>query len=67
MTIQKSTMIRREGQYYYLPHRRFWGVWVNHNLENGSSYGEFIKDFRTKEEAKAFVYEMNGIHLKNND
>ena len=48
------------GQYYYAPHRNWWGVWQYDMVtENGSS-GKFIKDFPTKEEARAFVYEMNG-------
>ena len=48
------------GQYHYAPHRNWWGVWQWDSVtENGAS-ATFIKDFRTKEEARAFVYEMNG-------
>ena len=48
------------GQYHYAPHRKWWGVWQWDSVtENGAS-ATFIKDFRTKEEARAFVYEMNG-------
>jgi len=45
----------KEGQYFYHIHRRNWGVW-----QKTDTGGEFIKDFPTKEEAKQFVYEMNG-------
>ena len=48
------------GQYHYAPHRCFWGVWQwTEVTENGAS-GTFIKDFRSKEEAREFVWQMNG-------
>lgn len=55
------------GQYYYAPHRCFWGVWQwTQVLENGS-IGTFIGDFRTKEEARIFVWENNGwVSLQRN-
>ena len=59
-------MVRRDGQYYYAPHRRQWGVWKHHEGENGAASGEFICDFRTKEDAKTFAYKMNGYTLKHN-
>jgi hypothetical protein len=54
----------KEGQYYYRPHRRSWGVWINHNHGGGIETGEFVKDFPTKEEAADFVYEKNGWKKK---
>lgn len=48
------------GQYHYAPHRCFWGVWQwTEVTENGAS-GTFIKDFRSKEEAREYVWQMNG-------
>ena len=48
------------GNFYYAPHRTQWGVWQwDWVSENGAS-GKFIKDFRSKEEARAFVWENNG-------
>lgn len=54
-------MKRVLGQYYYALHRyNLWGVWQWDTVtENGGS-ANFIKDFDTKEEARTFVYEMNG-------
>ena len=48
------------GQYYYAPHRNWWGVWQYDMVTENAASGKFIKDFQTKEEARAFVYEMNG-------
>lgn len=48
------------GKYHYAPHRCFWGVWQwTEVTENGAS-GTFIKDFRSKEEAREYVWQMNG-------
>lgn len=53
-------MNAKVGQYFYAPHYRCTGVWqIDYKSENCQS-GRFIKDFATKEEAKAFVYQMNG-------
>lgn len=49
----------KEGQFYYAPHRRLWGVWKNHNHGNGTSTGEFIADFPSKDSARRFVYKAN--------
>ena len=48
------------GQYYYSPHRRSWGVWQWDMVSENGATGQFIKDFRTKEEAREFVWKMNG-------
>lgn len=50
----------KDGQYYYAPHRRRWGVWQHHEQGNNVSSGIFIKDFPTKEEARDEVYRLNG-------
>lgn len=48
------------GQYFYGRHRSSFGVWVYDRVwENGSS-GQFIADFQSREEARAFVWKMNG-------
>lgn len=64
MGLLPSALLMKEGQYYYRPHRRSWGVWINHNDGNGYSHGDFVKDFATKGEAIRFVYEKNGWDLK---
>lgn len=56
----------RDGQYYYAPHRRMWGIWRNEELGNGFRTGTFIKDCLTREEAKSEVYRLNGWKQKSN-
>ena len=51
---------RRDGQYYYAPHRSSWGVWQWHEGKDGDGYGTFVNDFPTKEEARKNVYNLNG-------
>ena len=53
-------MVKRDGQYYYAPHGRIWGVWLYHEDGVSGAYGEFIKFFNKKEDAKDFVYKNNG-------
>lgn len=55
---------RKDGEYYYAPHRRNWGVWKHIVSSESSSYGVFHRDFNTKEEARAEVYRLNGWKLK---
>lgn len=50
----------KDGQYYYAPHRRMWGVWKWHRFESGGGTGTFYKDFVTKEDARDEVYRLNG-------
>ncbi len=54
----------KDGQYYYAPFRRRWGVWQHHDVGNGYSNGTFVDDFATKEEARDKVYELNGWKKK---
>ena len=48
------------GQYHYAPHRCFWGVWQWTEVSETGACGTFIKDFRSKEEAREYVWMMNG-------
>ena len=48
------------GQYYYAPHRRSFGVWQWTEVSENGACGTFIKDFRSKEEARDYVWQMNG-------
>ena len=51
----------KDGQYYYAPHRRSWGVWKAGNTDaKGVRADDFISDFATKIQAENFVYRMNG-------
>ena len=55
---------RKEGEYYYHPHRSLWGIWRWHSLgAAGSGRGEFVKDCMTQEEARREVYKLNGWRL----
>ena len=59
--IISKIMKAKLGQYHYAPHRSFWGVWQWTEVsENGGACGTFIKDFRSREEAREFVWQMNG-------
>lgn len=48
------------GQYFYAPHRDWWGVWVYTHVSETGSCGSFVEDFSTIEEARKFVWEKNG-------
>lgn len=48
------------GQYHYAPHRRLWGVWVWTSVSEQGASGTFVKDFMSKEEAREYVWAMNG-------
>lgn len=50
----------KDGQYYYAPHRRSWGIWQYHDHGDGYGSGTFIKDLPTKEDARKEVYRLNG-------
>lgn len=53
-------MMRIDGQYYYAPHGRMWGVWQYHDHGKGRGSGTFYNDYPTKEDARRVVYELNG-------
>ena len=52
-------MVTKEGQYYYAPHRRRWGIWQYHGTPS-SGYGTFIGSYPNKEAARKEVYRLNG-------
>ena len=60
--INKRMITMKEilGQYYYAPHRRSFGVWQWTEVSETGACGTFIKDFRSKEEAREYVWQMNG-------
>ena len=57
---KEITMKAILGQYYYSPHRRFWGVWQWTQVSENGSIGTFVGDFKSKEEAREYVWQMNG-------
>ena len=48
------------GQYHYGRHRSSFGVWVYDFVSENATSASFVADFRTREEARAFVWKMNG-------
>lgn len=47
------------GQYQYGPHGSVWGVW-QYDFVQGDCYStRFVCNFKTKEEAREFVYTKN--------
>lgn len=50
------------GQYFYGRHRNDFGVWVYDfvDAEKGCASADFVCDFQSREEARAFVWKMNG-------
>ena len=48
------------GQYHYGRHRSSFGVWVYDFVSKDSASASFVADFRTREEARAYVWKMNG-------
>ena len=57
-------MRRKDGQYYYAPHRSLWGVWQWHDFDNGDGCGSFVMDCNTRKEAREEVYRLNGWKLQ---
>ena len=53
-------MKARLGQYYYSPHRNWWGVWQWTSVSETGAMGSFVKDFSDMEEARRYVWQMNG-------
>lgn len=48
------------GQYHYGRHRSSFGVWVYDSVSKNAASASFVADFRTREEARAYVWKMNG-------
>ena len=57
-------MNRKDGEYYYAPHRSLWGIWQCHSKGDGIFMDDFVKDCPTKEEARNEVYRLNNWKLK---
>ena len=57
---KEITMKAEVGKYYYAPHRRNFGVWQWDWVSEKGASGRFVKDFCTKEEAREYVWKMNG-------
>jgi hypothetical protein len=57
---KEITMKTILGQYYYAPHRRSYGVWQWDWVSEKGASGRFVKNFCTKEEAREYVWKMNG-------
>ncbi len=53
-------MMATLGQYHYAPHRRNCGIWVWTSVTETGASGTFVKDFQSKEEAREYVWKMNG-------
>ena len=48
------------GDYFYGRHRNMFGVWVYDTVTENYTSGNFVADFHSREEARAFVWKMNG-------
>lgn len=48
-----------EGNYYYAPHGRHWGVWRVGKEVNRCRINQFISNFDTKVQAIVFCRKMN--------
>ena len=48
------------GNFYYAPHRCFWGVWKYTEVNEHGAIGTFVTNFHSKEEAREYVWQMNG-------
>lgn len=48
------------GMYHYGRHRSSFGVWVCVNVTKDFVCSDFVKDFATREDARQYVWRMNG-------
>lgn len=48
------------GKYYYAPLRNYWGVWIYTSVSETGAMGSKVKEFFGLEEARRFVWQMNG-------
>lgn len=60
MTQSKSHSTPKVGQYCYGRHRNCFGVWVYDRVWEGGSSANFVADFQSREEARVYVWKMNG-------
>ena len=54
------TMKAKLGQYYYAPLRNYWGVWQWTSVSETGAMGTKVTEFFDKEEARRYVWTMNG-------
>ena len=57
---QNNIFNAKVGQYFYGRHRSHFGVWVYDFVSKTAASGNFVADFNTREEARAYVWKMNG-------
>ena len=57
---KRITMKARLGQYYYAPLRNYWGVWQWTSVSETGAMGTKVTEFFDKEEAREYVWKMNG-------
>lgn len=48
------------GQYFYGRHRSSFGVWVYVSVWEKGASANFVADFQSREEARIYVWKMNG-------
>jgi hypothetical protein len=53
-------MAKTVGTYYFGRHRSQWGIWMVESISNGVTFGAFIKDVRSYEDAVKETYSLNG-------
>ena len=53
-------MTKTVGTYYLGRHRSMWGIWMVKSISNGVTFGAFIKDVRSYEDAVRTIYALNG-------
>ena len=57
---QKNIFNAKVGQYFYARHRSHFGVWVYDFVSETAASRKHVADFSTREEARSFVWKMNG-------
>ena len=57
-------MEMKVGQYHYAKHHKNIGIWVCVLATENKTSHEFVKDVKTWDEAKEYVYKMNGWNIK---
>ena len=53
-------MAKTVGSFYFGRHRSQWGIWMVESISNGVTFGAFIKDVRSYEDAVRETYSLNG-------
>lgn len=50
----------KAGQYYYTLRRKYWCAYLCTYADEKGSSGEKVAEFSTREEAREYVWQMNG-------